>query len=210
MGHGHCCGGGGAGTTQGSPRLHEALLVRYLRGVGNFDERVYDLTDEQADTAFLPDAGVGRWPVRVLLGHLADAELVYTYRVRRTIAEDAPVLALWDENAFVDGGIYGPELRPRFRAEDVDVFAGELNLAGIRPQQPARGQEQRGLARAARPTNRNKLPGVQMQREVAQHGHRPRRTAIGFRHILQAQHQKSPDKASGGDCPRRVVAARRG
>jgi hypothetical protein len=113
MAHGECCGGsGGCKTGSAAPRLHEALLIRYLRGVGNFDERLYDLTDEQADRAFAPEAGVGRWPVRVLMGHLADAELVYTYRIRRTIAEDAPLLALWDENAFVDGGIYGPELRP--------------------------------------------------------------------------------------------------
>jgi hypothetical protein len=109
-----CCGGTGACNTATArePRLNEGLIVRYLRGVENFDPRVFDLTDEQTDTAFLPEAGVGRWPVRVLMGHLADAEMVYTYRMRRTIAEDAPVLALWDEMAFVDGGLYGPELRP--------------------------------------------------------------------------------------------------
>ncbi|MBK7405432.1 MAG: DinB family protein [Phycisphaerales bacterium] len=114
MAHDGCCGGTGACRTNeaGEARLHEGLIVRYLRGVENFDERLFDLTDEQTDTAFQADAGVGRWPVRVLLGHLADAELVYTHRIRRTIAEDAPVLSLWDENAFVDGGIYGPELRP--------------------------------------------------------------------------------------------------
>lgn len=114
MAQGECCGGSGACRSErpGQARLHEALIVRYLRGVGNFDERVYDLTDEQTDTAFLPDAGVGRWPVRVLMGHLADAEMVYTHRIRRTIAEEAPVLSLWDENEFVDGGIYGPEFKP--------------------------------------------------------------------------------------------------
>ena len=114
MAGGECCGGTGAcGTTaEREPRLHEELIVRYLRGVENFDPRLFDLTDAQTDTAFLADAGVGRWPVRVLMGHLADAELVLTYRIRRTIAEDRPVLALWDEEAFVDGGLYGPELRP--------------------------------------------------------------------------------------------------
>jgi len=114
MSNGECCGGAGACKTEATraPRLHEDLIVRYLRGVENFDPRVFELNDEQTDRAFLPDAGVGRWPVRVLMGHLADAELVLTYRIRRTIAEDRPVLALWDEGAFVDGGLYGPELRP--------------------------------------------------------------------------------------------------
>lgn len=108
-----CCGGTGRCGTQEArePRLHEAVLVRYLRGVEIFDSRLFDLSDEQTDRAFGGDDGEGRWSVRTLLGHLADAELVYTHRIRRTIAEDGPVLSLWDENAFVDGGIYGPELR---------------------------------------------------------------------------------------------------
>jgi hypothetical protein len=84
-----------------------ALIDRYAKGVENFDRRVFDLTDAQLDTAFLPDAGVGRWPARVLLGHLADAELAQVHRIRRTVAEDNPVVAAWDENAFIDAGLYG-------------------------------------------------------------------------------------------------------
>lgn len=83
------------------------LLRRCAIGVENLDVRVLHMTDEQLDTAFLPDAGVGRWPARVLLGHLADAEMVLTHRARRIIAEESPVLHVWDEDAFVDGGVYG-------------------------------------------------------------------------------------------------------
>lgn len=113
MAQGECCGGNGqCGTeTAREPRLHEELLVRYLRGVENFDPRVFDLTDEQTDRTFGEDEGVGLWSVRKLLGHLADAELVFTHRIRRIIAEDGPVLALWDHEAFLDSSIYGPELR---------------------------------------------------------------------------------------------------
>jgi hypothetical protein len=114
MASGECCGGTGACKTETThqPRPHEELLVRYLRGVENLDPRIFDLTDEQSDTAFLPEAGVGRWPVRVLMGHLADAEMVLTHRIRRTIAEDAPVLNMWDHDAFLDSELYGPGLRP--------------------------------------------------------------------------------------------------
>lgn len=88
---------------------HGGLIARYRRGVENFDRRVFELSDDQLDLAFLPDAGVGRWPARVLLGHLADAELLYVHRMRRTIGEDHPVLAVWDENAAIDAGMYhGP------------------------------------------------------------------------------------------------------
>lgn len=84
-----------------------ALIARYARGVENFDPRALKLADNQLDTAFLPEAGVGRWPVRVLLGHLADSELVQAHRVRRTVAEDNPVFSVWDENAFTQSGLYG-------------------------------------------------------------------------------------------------------
>jgi hypothetical protein len=40
------------------------------------------------------------------MGHLADAELAFTHRMRRAVAEDNPVLAVWDENAFIDSGLY--------------------------------------------------------------------------------------------------------
>lgn len=95
-----------------------ALVERYRLGVENFDRRVLELTDAQLDMAWLPDAGVGRWPVRVLLGHLADAELAFVMRMRQVVAEDRPVFAVWDESAFIDSGLYqgadgkGGPLRP--------------------------------------------------------------------------------------------------
>lgn len=85
---------------------HE-VVARYRRGVENFDKRIFALTDAQLDTAFLPEAGVGRWPARVLLGHLADAELPFTHRMRRAAAEDGPTFEVWDEQAFIDSGLYG-------------------------------------------------------------------------------------------------------
>lgn len=82
------------------------LIARYRRGLENFDPRIFELSDEQMDMAFLPDADVGRWPVRVLVGHLADAELAFSHRMRRAVAEENPLLAVWDENAFIDAGLY--------------------------------------------------------------------------------------------------------
>lgn len=88
--------------------LDTASLVSRLRiGVEHFDPRVFELSDEQLDTAWLPEAGCGRWPIRVLLGHLADAEIVNAHRVRRAFGEQRPTLAVWDENAFIDSGLYG-------------------------------------------------------------------------------------------------------
>lgn len=83
------------------------LIMRYRRGIENFDRRVFQLSERQIDQAFLPDANVGRWPVRVLVGHVADAEVAAVHRMRRAVAEEKPVLALWDEDAFVDANLYG-------------------------------------------------------------------------------------------------------
>lgn len=103
---------------------HE-LVARYAVGVDNFDRRVLSLHDAQLDTAFRPEAGVGRWPARVLLGHLADAELMQAHRMRRAFAEDGAVVALWDENAFIDAGIYGtPETGP---AHPVGAFLAVIH-----------------------------------------------------------------------------------
>ncbi|MCA9278108.1 MAG: DinB family protein [Phycisphaeraceae bacterium] len=89
---------------------YQDLLRRYARGVEVFDRRVFELSQDQLDHCFLPEPdgseGVGRWSVRMLLGHCADAEMVLTMRIRRAIGEDGPVVEMWDENAFIDSGIY--------------------------------------------------------------------------------------------------------
>ncbi|HYD01272.1 MAG TPA: DinB family protein, partial [Phycisphaerales bacterium] len=65
--------------------------------------------------AFRPESGVGRWPCRVLLGHLADAEILFSHRVRRVVGEERPMFAVWDEEAFIDSNMYGtPETGARY------------------------------------------------------------------------------------------------
>lgn len=83
-------------------------LIRRCRvGVENFDRRIFLLDETQLDHAFKPSEGVGAWPIRVLLGHLADAELANAHRARRIVAEESPVFSVWDENAFVEQNLYG-------------------------------------------------------------------------------------------------------
>lgn len=84
-----------------------ALVDRYAKGIDRLERRLLDLNEGQLDTFFRPEAGVGRWSCRVLVGHLADAEIVFAHRFRRTVAEERPLLASWDENAFLDAGLYG-------------------------------------------------------------------------------------------------------
>lgn len=91
------------------------LILRFATGVENLNARVTKLSDADLDTAFRPEANVGRWPCRVLLGHLADAELPFVMRMRRIVAEDHPMLEPWDENAFIDNNMYGsPQTGARY------------------------------------------------------------------------------------------------
>lgn len=91
---------------------HADIVERFARGSSRLDRRLLDLDNARLDTFFRPEAGVGRWSCRVLVGHVADADLSFVHRMRRTVAEDHPVLAAWDENAFIDSGLYHPHLSP--------------------------------------------------------------------------------------------------
>jgi len=132
-----CCQGGGVKSGDRAAEVAaleaqptEDLIARYMDGLENFDSRIFELSDEQLDTAFLPDAGVGRWPARVLLGHLADAELAYVHRMRRAVAEDRPVLAAWDENAFIDAGMYGCTEEKAVKKESACCCGGSCGGGG--------------------------------------------------------------------------------
>lgn len=86
---------------------HTTLVSRLRVGVEHFDPRVFELEPDQLDQAWHKESNAGTWPIRVLLGHLADTELLFTHRIRRTLALDNPTLEVFDEHAYIDSGIYG-------------------------------------------------------------------------------------------------------
>lgn len=83
------------------------LVRRYAVGVEWFDPRLFHLSEQDLDTPYKPDSGLGLLPVRALVTHLADCELVYLHRMRRAVSEETPVLGVFDEQAFFDGPLYG-------------------------------------------------------------------------------------------------------
>jgi hypothetical protein len=98
---------GNGGVNAPCLELFEALTPHELIGrsrsaVERVDTRVLELTDDQLDRTFPAESGVGLWSPRMLVTHLMDVEVLYTMRLRRTLAEDNPVLEEWDEQAFLD------------------------------------------------------------------------------------------------------------
>lgn len=60
------------------------------------------LPEEKGDLRYAP----GKWSVRQVVGHLVDAERVFTYRALRFARADATALPSFDENAFVENASF--------------------------------------------------------------------------------------------------------
>jgi hypothetical protein len=79
--------------------MDAAALIRELERTRDETLGYFELTDNELDRTY----GPGKWSVRYLLHHLADAEAVLYDRIRRVISEPRQVLWVFDENAFAKG-----------------------------------------------------------------------------------------------------------
>jgi hypothetical protein len=76
-----------------------ALIQRYGEAPSIIRAAVSELTEAQLDRQ--PPEGDGDgWSARQIVHHLADSEMTSAIRLRRLLAEDDPVIAGYDENAF--------------------------------------------------------------------------------------------------------------
>lgn len=73
------------------------ILAR-LEAARNQTLKYYDLNAEQLERTYAP----GKWRVRFILHHLADAETVLYDRIRRIISEPRQVLWAFDESAWAN------------------------------------------------------------------------------------------------------------
>jgi hypothetical protein len=73
-----------------------ALLERFRRGPELLAVVLTGVFGEEEDFG-LP----GKWTIRQIVAHLADAELVGAHRFRQVIAEDNPTLIAYDQDAWV-------------------------------------------------------------------------------------------------------------
>src|SRR5947199_6805608 len=73
-----------------------ALLERFRRGPELLAVVLTGVFGEEEDFVTAP----GKWSVRQIVAHLADAELVGAHRMRQVIAEDNPTLIAFDQDAW--------------------------------------------------------------------------------------------------------------
>ncbi len=83
-----------AGVHPVTPAERAALVARYHSGYAAVAVAVAGAGDR------LDIAAAGGWTAREVVHHLADSELTSAIRLRRLLAEDAPVIGAYDEEAF--------------------------------------------------------------------------------------------------------------
>ena len=74
-------------------------IITRLEAARDRTLRYFDLTGEQLNCTY----GPGKWSVRFLLHHLADAETVLNDRIRRVISEPRQVVWAFDQDAWAAG-----------------------------------------------------------------------------------------------------------
>jgi len=79
-------------------------IVRRLEAARTRTLGYFDLSDEQLGRSYAP----GKWPIRFILHHLADAETVLYDRIRRIISEPRQVLWAFDQDAWAKRLNYSP------------------------------------------------------------------------------------------------------
>ncbi len=73
------------------------LLTLYAEQLAEVQATLRPVTEARAATAYAP----GKWTIKEVIGHISDAERVFTYRAMRIARADSTPLAGFDENAWV-------------------------------------------------------------------------------------------------------------
>jgi hypothetical protein len=121
-----------------APNEYAAFYAPYLAAIG--DEPLDLLLDEQPGrlrriTTPLSEAvarrgyAPGKWSVRQVIGHLVDAERVFSYRMLRFARGDRTPLPGFDENAYVEAGGFDARETRELVEEFAQVRKGTVALA---------------------------------------------------------------------------------
>ena len=104
-----------------------ALLERFRRGPEVLAMVLTGVSGVEEDFVTVP----GKWSIRQIVAHLADAELVGAHRLRQVIAEDNPTLIAFDQDAWTRNLDYARrkpkqslETFRRIRAENHELLKG--------------------------------------------------------------------------------------
>ena len=103
------------------------LLERFRRGPEVLAAVLTDVSAVEEDFV----TASGKWSIRQIAAHVADAELVGAHRLRQVIAEDSPTLIAYDQDAWTKNLDYAHRATQRsldtfgrIRAENYELLKG--------------------------------------------------------------------------------------
>lgn len=151
----------------------EELLERFRRGPELIAVATTGVAGEQLDYAPAP----GKWSIRQIVWHLADTELVGAVRFRWVIAEDDPLLAAYNQDAWASrlgysSRRFSPALETfrRLRADNYELLK----------QLPAES-----FSRTARHAERGPLTLLDLVRMYAEHAENHARQILEIRRLYK-------------------------
>jgi hypothetical protein len=100
-------------------------IITRLESTRNLTLQYFDLGADELARSYAP----GKWSVRFILHHLADAEAVLSERIRRVISEPRQVLRAFDQDAWAKGLNYSQMPLSLSRRIYEAMRAGTIHLA---------------------------------------------------------------------------------
>jgi hypothetical protein len=94
------------------PAERKARILNYLAGSDPLSlldvtpRRIESLIDDISEANLARRPAPGKWCIREIVSHLADAELVVGYRIRLILASPGSVLLAFDQDAWARAGRY--------------------------------------------------------------------------------------------------------
>lgn len=121
-------------TRQTGPEVdRQGLLDRYATGFAEVANAIDGVDDEALDRH-----GPGGWSARMVVHHLADSESMAYIRLRRLIAEDDPLIAGYDEEAWAERLHYDRPIETSLEVLQAVRGASEQLLRSLTPAEWAR------------------------------------------------------------------------
>jgi len=80
--------------------MTESEFKKHLDEAENSPKQIALAVSGLADKALRDKPAPDKWCILEILGHLADIEIVYAYRIRQMLADEKPVIAPLDQDAW--------------------------------------------------------------------------------------------------------------
>jgi hypothetical protein len=80
--------------------MTEAELKKHLDAAEKSPKEIAAAVSGLAQAVLRYKPAADKWSILEILGHLADIEIVYAYRLRQILADDKPVIAPMDQDAW--------------------------------------------------------------------------------------------------------------